>query len=561
MGRSLPPRYVRGPRSSGPGASRGPSSPSHFCRTGSRGPDGRRLCQATGPRRGPGPAPRALPPHRHRRRSWSPRARQAGARRARGADRAAAGPSPAGAGLRAGPASGRRPSPRILQHVPAEIRVLREPGEPLADVSRIDRHGLALAVFGLEAQVLEQLLHHRLQPAGADVLDALVDLRGDLGDLADRVGGDLERDLLGADQRLVLLDEVGAGVAEDGDEVLLGQRLELDADRQAALELGEHVGRLRDVERAAGDEQHVVGLHRAVLGGDRGALDQRQQVALDALAADRAAAHVADGDLVDLVEKHDAVGLGVCQRDAGDVVLVHALLGFLVDQLVPRVGHLELAALEVLLAERLAHHLGQVDHLRAGAGDVERHRRRVLDLDLDLDLVHRILDHALAEAFAGCLTGVLADERLEQAVHRRLRRGLAHRLAAAVLLEPNRLFSEIAGDLLDVAADIADLGELGRLDLDERRVGELGEAPADLGLAAAGRPDHQDVLGRDLVAQLGAEAHAPPAVAQRHGDRALGLGLANDVLVERADNGFGGERVVHAVPEIARWFRPSRGRW
>ena len=110
---------------------------------------------------------------------------------------------------------------------------------------------------------------------------------------------------------------------------------------------------------------------------------------------------------------------------------------------------------------------------------------RVLDLDLDLDVVHRVLDDALAEALAGRLAGVLADQRLEQPVHRRLARRLAHRLAAAVLLQPDRFLDQVAGDLLDVAADIADLGELGRLDLDERRVGQLGQPPADLGLAAA----------------------------------------------------------------------------
>ncbi len=285
------------------------------------------------------------------------------------------------------------------------------------------------------------------------------------------------------------------------------------------------------MERTRADEQDVVGLHRAVLGGDRSALDQRQQVALHALAADRTAAHVAHGDLVDLVKEHDAVGLGIGQRDPGDVVLVHALLGFLVDQLVPGVGHLELAALEVVAAHRLVHHLAEVDHADVAAGKIERHRRRVLELDLDLDVVHRVLDDPLAEALAGGLAGAFADEGLEQPVHRRLARRLAHGLAAPLLLEPDRFLGEVAGDLLDVAADVADLGELGRLDLDERRVRQLRQTPADLGLAATGRADHQDVLRRDLVAQLGGKALATPAVAQRHGDRALGLGLADDVLV------------------------------
>ncbi len=60
---------------------------------------------------------------------------------------------------------------------------------------------------------------------------------------------------------------------------------------------------------------------------------------------------------------------------------------------------------------------------------------------------------------------------------------------------------EIADDRLDVLADVADLGELGRLDLEEGRVGQRRQASRDLGLADAGRADHQDVLGRDLVAQ------------------------------------------------------------
>ena len=61
------------------------------------------------------------------------------------------------------------------------------------------------------------------------------------------------------------------------------------------------------MKRARRNEQDVVGLHRAVLGGDRGALDQRQQIALHAFARDvAAAAAVAHADLVDLIEKHDA---------------------------------------------------------------------------------------------------------------------------------------------------------------------------------------------------------------------------------------------------------------
>ena len=46
---------------------------------------------------------------------------------------------------------------------------------------------------------------------------------------------------------------------------------------------------------------------------------------------------------------------------------------------------------------------------------------------------------------------------------------------------------EVADDGFDVATDVADLGELRGLDLEEGRVGELGEATGDLGFADAGR--------------------------------------------------------------------------
>ena len=97
-------------------------------------------------------------------------------------------------------------------------------------------------------------------------------------------------------------------------------------------------------------------------------------------------------------------------------------------------------------------------------------------------------------------------------------------------------FHQIADDRVHIAAHIAHLGELGRLDLDEGRVGEPRQTAGDLGLAYAGRADHQDVLGGDLALQRLRHLGAPPAVAQRHGHGLLGLALADDVLVEFGDD-------------------------
>ncbi len=64
----------------------------------------------------------------------------------------------------------------------------------------------------------------------------------------------------------------------------------------------------------------------------------------------------------------------------------------------------------------------------------------------------------------------------------------------------------------------------------------LREPPRDLGLADAGGSDHQDVLGRDFVAQLGRDILPAPAVAQRDRDRALGVVLADDIAIELGDD-------------------------
>ena len=164
-------------------------------------------------------------------------------------------------------------------------------------------------------------------------------------------------------------------------EILARQRAQLDADRQPPLQLGQQVGGLRHVEGAGRDEQHVVGLHRPVLGGDGRALDQRQEIALHALARDvraDAGAVRARADLVDLVEEHDAVVLDGADRLAGELLGVDELVALLGDQHVVAVGDGDAAGLGTL-AERLPQHVADVDGADRGArraGDVEHRQAR-----------------------------------------------------------------------------------------------------------------------------------------------------------------------------------------
>ena len=106
-------------------------------------------------------------------------------------------------------------------------------------------------------------------------------------------------------------------------------------------------------------------------------------------------------------------------------------------------------------------------------------------------------------------------------------------------------FDQIADNRLHIAADIAHLGELGCLDLNKRRVHQLGQTAGDLGLAHAGGADHQDVFRRDLLLHLAGKLRAAIAIAQRHSDGALGVFLTDDIAVKLAHD-FTGRQLIHA---------------
>ena len=91
---------------------------------------------------------------------------------------------------------------------------------------------------------------------------------------------------------------------------------------------------------------------------------------------------------------------------------------------------------------------------------------------------------------------------------------------------------QVADHAFHVAAVVADLGVLGGLDLEERGADELGQPAGDLGFADAGGADHDDVLGRHVLAQLGGQLLPPPAIADGHGHGPLGRVLADDVAVQ-----------------------------
>ena len=174
---------------------------------------------------------------------------------------------------------------------------------------------------------------------------------------------------------------------------------------------------------------------------------------------------------------------------------------------------------QVTFAQALAQHLARVAHVAAVVGGRARRRQQHVENAL------------LGSLFGGCLNA--------------LHGLLAQHLHGDV--------GQVAHDRFDIATDVANLGELGGFHLDERRIRQARQAAGDFRLADAGRADHEDVLGRHFLAQTVLQLHAPPAVAQGDGHRALGIVLADDVLIEFV-NDLARRHEGHSVSIVALWL-------
>ena len=203
----------------------------------------------------------------------------------------------------------------------------------LADVLGGDRDFFVPLVRGVEADRLHHALDDRVKPAGADVLRSPIQVVRHLGHLVDGILGKLDRDAFGPEQLDLLAREGMLRLVENADEIILGEVRQLHADGETALKLRHQIAGLAAVKRSGGDEENVVRPDRAILGDDGGAFDNRQKIALHALAGNvRAVLRLRAANLVDLVEEYDSALLDALDGLAINLVAIDEFLRFLGEQ-------------------------------------------------------------------------------------------------------------------------------------------------------------------------------------------------------------------------------------
>ncbi len=164
-------------------------------------------------------------------------------------------------------------------------------------------------------------------------LDCGVDVDRHLGKPQDGIVAEGDLDALGRQHRDRLLDQARLRLGEDAAEILDIQRFATRRGSAGGPAIRATGRWLRDMERARGDEQDVVALHRPCLvetvvpsiSGSRSRCTPSRETS----APPRP---LAGADLVDLVEKHDAVVLDLADRLLDDRVLVDQLVALLGDE-------------------------------------------------------------------------------------------------------------------------------------------------------------------------------------------------------------------------------------
>src|SRR5581483_1359812 len=237
----------------------------------------------------------------------------------------------------------------------------------------------------------------------------LVDTESKVRNLIQGLAGEFQLDAFGFEQGGVLLDQRRLRFGKDADKIFHGQRLQLHADGEAALQFRNQVAGFGDVERAGGDEQNVVGAHHAVASVDGGAFHNGKNIALHALTRNVGpVAAFAAGNLINLIEKYDARLLHALDGDARNLVHINQALLLFLDQVFHRLANLHFALLGAL-AEDVGQHIFDVDidlfHALVG-DDFKGGEGLFPHFELNRALIEFALAQLLPQLLARALVGI-----------------------------------------------------------------------------------------------------------------------------------------------------------
>ena len=142
------------------------------------------------------------------------------------------------------------------------------------------------------------------------------------------------------------------------------------------------------------------------------------------------------------------------------------------------------------------------------------------------------------------------SQKIQESLFRAVTRILLNLFPLLLVDEVDRVIDQLADHAFHVTPVIANFGELGGLDFDERCAGQASQTPGDLGFSHTGRPDHHDVLGRYLALHFLRQLLPPPAIADGDRHRAFCVGLSDDVAIQFRDD-FAWGQVAHSSSSTA----------
>ena len=177
----------------------------------------------------------------------------------------------------------------------------------------------------------------------------------------------------------------------------------------------------------------------------------------------------------------------------------------------------------------------------AVVGDFER-RTAVAHIDLNLLVVKLSSTQTFTKLFASALGAVAAfglqghEREVEKAFLSLLLGSVLNFIQALLANHVDGDFNQIANHGFNIAANVADLGELARFNFKEGRIREFRQTARDFGFSDASRAHHKDVFRHDILGHIRIELLAADAVAQSDGDGSFRVSLADDILIELANN-------------------------